>query len=519
MGKGITPLAVGIGLAFAAAIGLGLIASRKRSVHPRPDRLPKRTAIVVLLIIAGGTFVVQGIHSPLVRDEGVFVVTNFEVANGNLPYVAAFDNTGPVGPWFGGAGVALGRLVGLDAVTSARLTYFPVALVAVAATVALGMRGRLSAVASAAGGMALMAIPSFSREALSGPRPKLLVLALLVLYLISLHDRRYALSGVLLALAILVWQSSFVLIVVPIAAAVWKGHPENLLHSAARFAGGGLVPMALVLAVYTAAGEMDALIEGFITWNLQIGSSRLPSSPLEAVIDPLKDLWGAHQATWPLLVVGGFAILPFSRRVFDVPRPVHSRRGPDAIDLITVAFVVLAAWTLIDYQGVVDLFPLFPLAAIGIARVAEHMRLRAKGWSAALLTVLVLAGGVDVARTHDTRLLQQRKDLEALVATGCVVSYGAPVALAIAGQSNPHRFFFEAPGLDEHLGPAGAMAYLDTLTSENPAFVGGPVNPPGPNLASVVSVVLPDRGYRATAGRWFEGWLLGDLATSQDGCP
>lgn len=502
----ISPLAVALGVAYAALIGLALVLTRDRRRSAGNFRVGRSAAILALLVVASSAFLAQGIDHGLVRDEGVFVVTNLEVANGRLPYTAAFDNTGPLGPWIGGFGVWLGRLGGWDGITSARIAYFPVALATVLVVLLLGARTRINVLAAAAGSLALIAIPSFSREALSGPRPKLLVALFVGLYLVALHKKRYMLGGLCLALATLAWQASFVLILVPIIFAVWKGPPNEPFKAVGRFLAGGLIPVAVILGIYSIAGELPALIEGFVTWNLTLGGSRLPTSIVDAVLNPSKDLWGAHQATWPLLVVGGLAILPFSRRIFTGPESSAPVGEVDAIDLVTVAFVVLVGWTLIDYQGVVDLFPLLPLAAFGVARVSDQVLMRSPVWSAALLAGLLVVGGVDLARTHNSELPEQRLELAWLVGDGCVASYGDPVALAIAGQSNPHRFFFDIPGLDSYLGD-DASTYMRTLIAGSPAYVGGMPNPGGQNLANAVIDVLPSAGYQEVATGRFEGWV------------
>ena len=293
-----------VGMAASLTIGVLLVRIRNRPELAQAERIPERALVAGLVGITLLVFLAHGINSALTYDEGVFVVTNIEVANGHLPYVAAFDNTGPLGPWFGGLGVAIGRIFGLDAVASARMAYLPVALLAVLAVFRLGRDVGLSAKASAAGAFGLVAMTSFSREALSGPRPKLLVVAVLIMFLVDLSRSRHMRSGAWVGIATMAWQSSIVLVLVPLIAIPMRRPREGTIRTLGKFAVGGLIPAAIVFVIYALNREVPTLVEGLITWNLQTASGRLPNSLIEAVVDPLKDLWGTHQATWPFIAVG-----------------------------------------------------------------------------------------------------------------------------------------------------------------------------------------------------------------------
>lgn len=507
----VQPFAVSVGLlGFLFLLSALWLTRNHEDVAPQVE-VKQRIAAFGLLVGSVAVFIAHGSNGVLQHDEAVFVVTNIEVANGHLPYTRAFDNTGPLGPWFGGLGVYLGRQFGTHDLFAARIAYLPVALATVFVTFVLARKADIRVVASLIGAATLVMTPSFSREALSGPRPKLLVVLLGTFYVYALAQKRYWLAGALVALSTLAWQASFVLILVPIIHTIWRGLPSQPIKASLLFLAGGLAPTVIVALVFAGSGELEFLIEGFFTWNVGLGASRLPSSVADAFANPLKDLWGAHQAMWPLLVLGAAAILPVARKRFGGYRS-YEKLQDGVSDLTTVAFLVWVAWTLIDYQGVVDLFPFLPFVAFGAAKVADVVAQRSRIWTVALFGTVLILGGVDLVRTRNDGLRDQEIELASIAAEHCVASYGQPEALAILGQSNPSRFFFSVPGLEGYLGRA-VDSYVQELVIRRPVYIGGPVDANGSSIVDAVAEILPAIGYAPITGSNFEGWV-----TDKPGC-
>lgn len=502
---GISWTAVAIGVVFAVVSTVVLLRSRHASRNEVANLNPWVATIGLVGVTLIAAFLI-GTDDKLERDESIFVVTNMEVANGHLPYVAAFDNTGPIGPWYGGIGVAVGRLWNADTVTSARVAYLAVAVAATIGVYGLARLAGARTLPAAIGAAAMVVLPTFAREALSGPRPKAIVLVLVLLYVAALARRRFLLAGFALGLSTLVWQASFVLVIAPVAYWLWRKPEDNLARSVARFIGGGLTAAAPVLLVYAIAGQLPIFVDGFLLTNFELGTSRLPTSIVDAVVDPLKDLWGAHQATWPVIVLGALSLLPFSRHILtDNPEQVAATR---VRDFATIAFLLLVGWTLFDYQGVVDLLPLWGLIGLGTALAVDRVDVRRRQAALALGLAILTVGAVDISRVDADGLDGQRMELEELLGDSCtVVSYGQPEALALAAQSNPSRFFSYRPGVNGPQ-PDDSNAYMATLIEDQPYFVGGWTTPDPSELGAAARASLPAAGYQPVELEHFQGWVL-----------
>lgn len=399
-----------------------------------------------VLVVASVVFLAHGVDEALEHDEAVSVIASTAVADGALPYVEVFDNTGPLGPWVGGAGVAIGRILGASDVTSARVVYVPIAVATVAMTFAFARRMTGDAAIASIAAVALVALPAFSREALSGPRPKLLVIALQVGVLIALERRRWFIAGCGVALAALTWQVAAIVGIAAIAVAITSERPTR---AATSVAAGMSSPGLAVTLIYVVAERADVLWEGMIGWNLRYAwRSRPPRSVPARFVEPVRDAWSADVVSWPILALGILCVIVAAVACLRSEGRAALDRPIVWIAALAVAWLV---WTWIDEQSVVDLLPLMPLAALGVAVAVDHVR-RVKPIAVPIaLAAVITVAAIETVRTRDVTLVDQRRIVAEMARGHRLVSYDGPIALALSGSRNPTPFTFKVPGLSRFL--------------------------------------------------------------------
>jgi hypothetical protein len=170
------------------------------------------------------------------------------------------------------------------------------------------------------------------------------------------------------------------------------------------------------------------------------------------------------------------------------------------------------AWTLLDYQGVVDLFPFFPLLALGFAAGAQHVAWHARRPNlvlAGLLSILVLIGIAETVRSNDDGLSEQRRAVELLVAgREGVVSYDQEELLVISGGRNPVRFFFLIAGLTNYLVDHGEVqSYVSSLLRGHPDVVGARADLSEANPVQAEMIEQMGAIYRPLQSAGFSAWV------------
>jgi hypothetical protein len=225
-----------------------------------------------------------------------------------------------------------------------------------------------------------------------------------------------------------------------------------------------------------------------------------------------------------VFLVGGLAALAvlsiggFSRRV---------RRDHPSVSILagyTVAALVGLAWNLREYDDWPDLFPLLPLAAIGIGGLVLGATHR---WSArsaviagAAWALVVTAIAVyDSATTRDYRLVEQRESvaavLDRLPPDATITSLEAPQALVLTGRRNPTRHQMFSKGLDDYLNdtwPGGIAGFRRDVVASGPDLI----VMRDPTTETWRASISPEYVYigRAPDWFWFARATLGDKTLS-----
>jgi hypothetical protein len=462
-----------------------------RTSSPRLPRLPRLPALprrrghrwgdpAVTGLVALVVYALHGYDGVLDRDLGVFTYGGLQVAKGSPPYVDLFNSVGPLADAVPGLAIRLGQVVDADPVLSARL-FFTVlsavccSLLCVLARDTLGSR--------AAGFLApalFLTFEDFVRLASDGPREKTTMVLFLLLCLILLGRRRWALAGACAALATLTWQPVFAVTLGALVAATLLDQRDRRSRILLRFTLGGLVPSAATVVYFLAAGALTRAVDGFFVINAAY--TRQPSFFSHAATTS-GILLKAYDLSLFLIVGGlvagivlGALALPLARR--PTADPLARRLAVNA-----AGGLVGVVWTLLVINGAPDLFVVLPFAALGLAAAAVRLLARlprrvALTTAVAVLCLGVGAAGVQSVSTRGHMLDVQRADVDAVLATqpagATIVSLNAPEALALAGRENPVPYQVLNQAQDRYLSatyPGGLPGFLQTLEDLHPTFV------------------------------------------------
>lgn len=472
------------------------LAARLRGL---PRTRPHRWGDPVLVgLVAFVVYALHGYDGVLDRDLGVFTYGGMHVEQGTPPYVGIFNSVGPLADAVPGLAMWLGHFVGADPILAARVLFTGLsalccALLCVLAQDTLGSR--------AAGFIApavFLTFEDFLHLASNGPREKTTMVVFLILCLILLGRRRWALAGACAALATLTWQPVLAVTVGALVAATLLDQQDRRRTILLRFTLGGLVPSLATVCYFLGAGALRRALDGFIVINVEY--THQPS-----VIDDPHAIWvilsRGYDLTLPLIIGGLVALLVIgARAVSYARRPTVS---PAARRLVVCAAGGLAGtvWTILVVNGAPDLFVLLPFAALGLAGTAVLLlgqlprRLALTG---AVLVVCagVVAAGAESVTTRSDVLLLQRADVNAVLATrpadATIVSLSAPEVLALSGRDSPVPYQLMTDSQVRYLEatyPGGLRGFLHTLEALRPTFV------------------VVGRSFR---DHWADGWLQTD---------
>jgi hypothetical protein len=150
--------------------------------------------------------------------------------------------------------------------------------------------------------------------------------------------------------------------------------------------------------------------------------------------------------------------------------------------LVLPTFLALVAFSLTDFQGYPDLYPLLPYAALGIGGTAavavRGVAPRRVAVAGALAATVVLAGLSWHTYTGDHRLVRQRAEGAALnrrLASGdTLYALGDPAPLVLTGRRNPSRFIYMGSGVAAWVvghTPGGLAGWEARIRAVDPAIV------------------------------------------------
>ncbi len=273
-----------------------------------------------------------------------------------------------------------------------------------------------------------------------------------------------------------------------------------------RVALGGAVPVVLFGMWFALTGSLRQSVDAFvlINWTYTVPNPVLED--LDAVWLGLQTAYGV--TLW--LLVGGLAALALRSLAVFWPKARHDDPAVDVLAAFTVGAVTGLAWNLKDYDSWPDMFPLLPLAAVGVgglfALVFKRLSTRPAFAVALALSVVATAVAVQYSvTTRDHTLETQRKAVDTVIAQlppgASITSIQAPQPLVLTERTNPTRWQMFSAGLQNYLEdtwPGGRDAFRRELVDQHPDLIA---------VGETVSrrwrrEIAPDYVYVGSAPQW-----------------
>ena len=455
-------------------------ATRSRRVDP---------LLVAVGIISLVTYALHGGQGMLTRDLAVYSYAGQQIAEGVPPYLGVLNRAGPLAHALPGLGVGIARLFGGDDVTVMRQLFLLIASMCTCAVYLLGrdlFRSRAAGLVAAA---TFLSFSGFIEYASNGPREKTPMTLFVVGAVWAVTRRRWFTAGMFVSLATLCLQTAFfTAFTAVVACAVLLGAGQRV-RALTRIALGGAVPVGLCLAYFAFVGSLREAVDAFVLINYRYTTPDPLTDRMELVWEDLRLAYGS--SLW--LLVGGLAALAVLavRALPTLNRrpPREEASGPVLVALVVSVGVALA-WNVKEYDAWPDLFPLLPLAAVGIAGAFVAMTER---FSTRATASIATAGAVACTfmavhysvTTRDDTLVAQRASvaavLDVLPDDATITSVEAPQPLVLTRRANPTRHQMFSGGLAHYVEdtwPGGLDGFRRTLVEEQPTLIafGDPVS-------------------------------------------
>lgn len=440
----------------------------------------------LVTLVALGVFAVYGFDGWLWRDDAVYVYAGQRVADGVPPYVGIFDHKTPLSPMLAGFAVWVGKAVSVDAVLSVRFLFWIISGLTAGSLYLLGKAIWQRAEAGWFVAASLLPFWSFGREAVSGPRAKTPMVLFEVLYFYCIVKGYWFGAGVFAALATWVWQPGVVFVLIGAAWVFVSKRGETRIRNIVRYSAGVFVPCVLCFLYFLYHGAVEDLWAGAVTFNLTY-LHRPPFAFGERLWEPLAALFKGYTLMGIPSLLGLLFLAAWGHYQYHYARSGACWRASKVL-YITLPFPL--AWTIIDFQGAADLYPLIPYFCVGfggllwwIARERDDLSWRGQPLSrwitAGVVAVLVLGAIVEYARTRESGLEDQRASAaqidRRLGANARVLSIGLPEVLVLTGKTNPNPYVFIIAGIDRKIAaetPGGFQGWIRQLEKWEPDAVG-----------------------------------------------
>ena len=433
-------------------------------------------AVVALVSVA--VYVLHGHRGQLTRDLAIYTYAGQRFLEGDPPYVGILNRAGPLAHVLPGLAIGAGRVVGADDVVGARAGFLALAVATVCAVQLLASRALGSRAAGLVAAAAMLSFTGFTQYAADGPREKTPMVLLLVLCLLALHHRRWALAGLALGLATLTLQIAF-----PLGAAAflvawgWPTERGRRAPALARFAAGGAAAVALVAVPMALAGRTTELLDGF--WRINARWTE-PDPPLLHAGPVATNVVEGYAWSFPVLLAGLVAALVLGALA------LRARSAPGARTLAACAggLVGFTAWSLREFDSWADVFPALPVAALGVAALVAVVAPRPRSprtseapgspgrgraaalvaragagprtAAAALVAAALVAGAATWSVTHRSTALDAQRAaaaavVEPLPADATFFQVEAPQALVLERRESVSRLGTLSAGLDRYV--------------------------------------------------------------------
>jgi hypothetical protein len=452
---------------------------------PSPSPQFERRAWIGLLLtlaLAAGLYTRFSIDDRLSRDEAIWVYGAQQFVEGVPYYKSIFDAKTPLAPALAAGGVEVARITGGSDIHGVRIVFLLFACAAAAGMYALGRALWGSVLAGALSAVAFLAFKGFAIDALGGPDAKTPGIAFAVFSMLALVRRRWLLGGALGALAFLCWQPFGIhMLVAPVAALAMSARGSRA-RAASRAIAGAVVPVAASFVYFWAANGLSDYVDAAFRFPVEgvHRAAQTTGDRVRLISDVVGQEYGVLHGwlLWGGLIALGVALVVAvwrGRRAWRtvVANPLICVVAPPALALI--------AFTLHDFEGYPDVYPLLPFAALGAGATALLARRRALGAGLAAAAA-ALAGFTwhDYATAPPSIISlgvqQDHADgvRQLLGPRGRLYAIGDPTSLVLTHRRNPNRYIYLGSGVLQWMvdrTPGGLGGWLASIRALDPGVI------------------------------------------------
>jgi hypothetical protein len=448
-----------------------------------------RSGAVLALAVAVSLFTRFSIDGNLWRDEAVYAYGGQQFAHGVPMYASIFDAKTPLPAILCGIGALGGDWLGIYDVHAMRLVFFVFACLAVVAVYLLGLWLWNSPLAGVVAAATFASFKGFAQDALGGPQAKTPAIFFAVLSMALLVRRRWFWGAFCASLAFLAWQPLALYAAVAIVWAPLSSDAGQRWKSGGQAVAGAAIPVVGATLYFWIAGALPQFIEATVSFPLT-GVSRVRET-LASRGDHILAVVNRYYGDTRILLWVGLVLLVGLLVVLLIRARSHLRSvlKEPYVGVVGATFLGIAAFTMSDFQGYPDVFPLLPYAAIGIGGSVALLVRRIGGMRPRrVATAVTLAGATILAGlswswysgSHEARRsLAVERALAAKIPRiidrrETLYSLGDPTPLVLTGRRNPSRFIYLSSGVGDWVidhTPGGLGGWEARIRGSNPAMI------------------------------------------------
>ncbi|HEX3336092.1 MAG TPA: hypothetical protein VHS54_06480 [Jatrophihabitans sp.] len=424
---------------------------------------PNLAGGVASVVVALALYTRYSIYGKLSRDEGIYTYSGQQMAHGLAPYASIVDPKAPGASMLAGLAAAVARLIGRNDVLMIRLVFFACSVLTVLAIYLLVTRLWNSVLGGLAAAVVFASFEGFAQDALAGPDAKTPGILFAVISLWLGVRRQWFWAAFAGSLALLVWQPFVIYALIPVIGAVVWSSAGRRWRALGLSVAGAATPVLLTVIYFAAEGALGKFYEAAVLFPAE-GVQRAPETLGHRIQVITGVVRSSYHFSGALFWIG--LVLLVAVAVVSI---IGARSGWRAavrdplILLVMVTLLAQAAYSLYDFQGYPDVYPLLPYAAIGfgaaVALAARRLknpqaRRGAAGAVLAAATALTAVSWVWFSDSPENNHAMRSQRAAACAIKRIVLpgtslySLGDPNPFVLTGERSPDRYIYLGSGVD-----------------------------------------------------------------------